>query len=325
MAVIIEVLGWGGRTRRYQRVAGDAVTIGRDYSNDVVLNDGYVSPRHLRLETEPGSGWRIVDLDSLNGVQVIKNPGGDRQILAPGSELRVGRTRLRLVDEEQQVEPAKPLHRLDRDAAKLGKAPVWIALVLLVFAVQSSQQYLTAMVEWEWKNMLGGLLMAQLAAFLMAAFWALIGRFIRHEAHFFSQLSLILLAELVGIGAAWLLRVIGYNSGSSLFEAWLIPAADWLVFLLLLVCNMALATNIVPRMRWLVATSVTLSLAALMLVQDLRRWGEFSPNPGYDSELEPPALLVAPAQGNAQFIQGLGLLFDRADQMAEEANNKVKQ
>ena len=37
MAVIIEVLGWGGKSQAHYRVEGPSITIGRGYQNDVVL------------------------------------------------------------------------------------------------------------------------------------------------------------------------------------------------------------------------------------------------------------------------------------------------
>ena len=48
MAVIIELLGWGGKRQRYFRVETSSVTIGRGYENDVVLDDAHISPNHLR-------------------------------------------------------------------------------------------------------------------------------------------------------------------------------------------------------------------------------------------------------------------------------------
>ena len=73
MAVIIELLGWGGKRQRYFTVEGNSVTIGRSYQNDVVLDDAHISPNHLRLDAVEG-GWLLTDLQSLNGVEIVKNP-----------------------------------------------------------------------------------------------------------------------------------------------------------------------------------------------------------------------------------------------------------
>ena len=49
MAVIIELLGWGGKRRQYFKVDADQVSIGRGYDNDIVLSDPHISENHLRL------------------------------------------------------------------------------------------------------------------------------------------------------------------------------------------------------------------------------------------------------------------------------------
>ncbi len=57
------------RARGHERVVaieGDALTIGKDLSNDLVLDDPFVSARHARLERHRGR-WRVRDLASTNG------------------------------------------------------------------------------------------------------------------------------------------------------------------------------------------------------------------------------------------------------------------
>lgn len=67
---------------------GDAATIGRAPSSDIVLGEKHVSRRHARLE-RTSSGLRIVDLDSQGGVWM-----GSRQVasadLRPGDQIRIG-------------------------------------------------------------------------------------------------------------------------------------------------------------------------------------------------------------------------------------------
>ncbi len=55
----------GGRERLVALDAG-TISIGKAPSNDVVLDDPFVSSRHLRLERR-GGGWRVRDLGSTNG------------------------------------------------------------------------------------------------------------------------------------------------------------------------------------------------------------------------------------------------------------------
>ena len=146
MAVIIEVLGWGGRRRQYYQVDADQVSIGRGYDNDIVLPDPHISANHLRLDAS-GDGWAITDLESMNGLQVLKNPGPDASVLASGSEIKVGRTRLRIVAKNHPLEVTKLLHRLERDSSRLNRVSVWLPLLLTL----SSRKLLLSMPA-PWRN-----------------------------------------------------------------------------------------------------------------------------------------------------------------------------
>src|SRR4051812_42331508 len=49
--------------------SGEALRIGSNDANDVVLRDPMVSRFHCRIERGP-RGWRLVDQDSLNGTRI---------------------------------------------------------------------------------------------------------------------------------------------------------------------------------------------------------------------------------------------------------------
>jgi putative ABC transport system ATP-binding protein len=71
-------------------LVGDDVTIGRAPTNNIVLEDQMISPRHARLQRFP-EGWLLSDLRSgghtaVNG-QLLTHP----VFLAPGDTIRLGR------------------------------------------------------------------------------------------------------------------------------------------------------------------------------------------------------------------------------------------
>lgn len=88
----------------------DAVTIGRDTSNHIVLTDLLVSRRHARLDPTP-YGYQVVDLGSsnrtfVNGVPVATAP------LQEGDLLTVGRTRFRLQQRRLRIVADEPAAEL---------------------------------------------------------------------------------------------------------------------------------------------------------------------------------------------------------------------
>tara|TARA_B110000902_G_scaffold109141_1_gene128924 strand:+ start:1959 stop:2972 length:1014 start_codon:yes stop_codon:yes gene_type:complete len=335
MAVIIELLGWGGKRQRYFTVEGPAVTIGRSYQNDVVLGDGHISPEHLRLDAiDPSNavegGWQLTDLDSLNGVEILKNPHSTNShftradphesdsliLLGEGAELKIGRTRLRILSDSHPVDPAKELHHLEQDVGKLNRLSIWLPLFLVSLTLDIGALYASSYIEWQWKNVLSTILGTQAGLLMLALFWGGLGRFLRSESHFLSHYCLILLAGLAYSLSDWLIGVLGYNLGTQTVALVLKPLIALSFAGLLLSANFALATNMLPRQRWVSALGFVMLIIVVSITAQVSQWGEFSPYPDYFSGLEVPVLQFADAESAEQFVVGLDPIFAVADRMA---------
>ena len=100
----------------------DRITIGSHVSNDVVLSaDRTVSRLHAVLEAFP-AGWSLRDMGSRNGTFVNGRKLSGERLLAPGDEVRIGRTRLVLRGSghgehttTEAAQPAPVLTRRERD------------------------------------------------------------------------------------------------------------------------------------------------------------------------------------------------------------------
>ncbi|MBZ4417105.1 FHA domain-containing protein [Myxococcus sp. RHSTA-1-4] len=87
-----------GRKKRFQSVR---MVVGRGKDCDFVLEDQSVSRRHLELVYGEG-GVVMRDLGSVSGTQV-NDQRVDECVLKHGDELAIGKTRLRFVDEAEQI------------------------------------------------------------------------------------------------------------------------------------------------------------------------------------------------------------------------------
>lgn len=319
MAVIVEVLGWGGRSQGHFRVDGPSVTIGRGYQNDVVLDDPYISANHLRLDATE-NGWQLTDLQSRNGVQVLKNSKTENSsstvILEDGAEIKVGRRRLRILTDGHPVEPAKELHRLEQDLGRLNRLSIWLPLFLISLALDIGSLYASSFVEWQWKNHIFTILGSQAVVLMVALFWSLLGRFLRHERQFLSQYSLILSVGLIYTLLEWLIGVLSYNLSSSGVAMIMLPLLAMLLATLLLSANFALATNMLPRQRWISALGFVMLVIVVSISGQLSGWGEFSPYPDYFSGLEVPALQFTSAESADDFMTSFDPIFAAADRLA---------
>ncbi len=104
------------------------LSIGRDAANDIPLADPAVSRRHARIEPTASGGYRIVDLDSGNGI-LHQNRPVDSLDLYPGCEVEIGASTLRF--ESNVAVPALVLiagapqrtYPLLSEETVLGRAP----------------------------------------------------------------------------------------------------------------------------------------------------------------------------------------------------------
>ncbi|MBZ4408300.1 FHA domain-containing protein [Myxococcus sp. XM-1-1-1] len=87
-----------GRKKRFQ---GVRMVVGRGKDCDFVLDDQSVSRRHLELIYGQG-GVAMRDLGSISGTQV-NDQRVDECTLKHGDEIAIGKTRLRFVDEAEQI------------------------------------------------------------------------------------------------------------------------------------------------------------------------------------------------------------------------------
>ena len=105
MALILEILHSDG-TRTRRRLDGAPLVLGRALSSDIVLDDPYVDARHARIALDDTGAMTIEDLGSVNGLVAGAAGRQQRLTLRAGAELRIGRTSLRVRDEQEAVAPA---------------------------------------------------------------------------------------------------------------------------------------------------------------------------------------------------------------------------
>jgi FHA domain len=183
---VVEVLDRRGRVSERVRLTRFPAFVGRAYTNDVVLEDRFVSPRHGAISVTETGEVTFDDLGSLNGVTVLD-----------GARFRVGETVLRLVDAEAPVAPAELLpadeggflHAL-RDA----RLALGILLAsLLVFALDA---YLGAYYDTGAMPIASQALLGFGALGLWSGIWAFANRLLTHRFDYLRHLSCACIAAI---------------------------------------------------------------------------------------------------------------------------------
>jgi hypothetical protein len=111
------------------RFTGEEVRIGRGYDSDVVLDDPFVAPQHVRVYRN-GAGQLVAeDAGSVNGLFTERGKDRHQQIVLDGEQpIRIGHTLVRIRDGRHAVAP----ERAGASTPALAIAAIvvlWVALL----------------------------------------------------------------------------------------------------------------------------------------------------------------------------------------------------
>jgi len=203
----IEVLDTKGRV--IERFAVDAwpITIGRAYTNRMIVDDPFVSPEHLSITPDESGRLHANDLDSVNGLR--EAPGGKRVTRLPlvsGAPFQIGHTVLRYCEIQQPVAPT-PVERGERGQ----RVPSWcvgLASLFIVLLVLMLGNYFESYERFNLARSLSETLTTLSMVFAWAGMWALLSRVVMGRFHYAEHFALaggaILVALLFNISAEWL-------------------------------------------------------------------------------------------------------------------------
>jgi pSer/pThr/pTyr-binding forkhead associated (FHA) protein len=202
--VFLEILDRRGRPRARSRMASFPVSIGRSYRNDVIVDDRFVSPAHVRIVEGEDGALFAEDLGSLNGLKLPGSPEKlPRVAIHSGLKIQIGETVLRFMEEDAPVPKAQPLPPDSRGLLHLLKLkPVCLGIIVASFGITVLNAYLETYRELRWGALVGAALGGFVALLLWVGMWAFANRllthrfdFARHLAFAYLMVSLMLLVE----------------------------------------------------------------------------------------------------------------------------------
>ena len=306
--------------RARHRIDTAPAIIGRGYGCDVLLDDPWISPIHLRLYRELDGSLAIEDAGSENGSFATDGSRLTAIPLAKGVTLRAGRTLLRVVPGDAPVASTLAMH---------AEAPVashwerrWIGATLAIAAgAASAWEELQGQTDALRPGALVGVALLFIALLaLWAGVWALIGRAVTHRARFMAHLGI------ASAGALALLAAV-YAQGYAAFLAPASPTLEGFVASLALIAiaamlfgHLSLASTLVRRRALAISVTVTFGLAAVMgIVAEDTASDSANDSPQFSGELRPLATSLIPTQDTTRYFAGLDSLRATVDSLTSDS------
>ncbi len=306
MALIVEVLdARSDDVRAWHRLAGERLSLGRAYDNDVVLDDPYVEAHHARIERDGTGTFVLRDLGSVNGLVGADGVRRPELPTTPGTTARVGHTTIRFQDSEAPLAAAIPDRRGPRTGLRL---PAWVDTPVGQLGISAGALVVILWLSWlgtyqrsatsELTDLALGLMFALI---LWAGIWSVAGRIVTHRFRFLGHLAIAfaVLAVLVVWDAVseWIAFVVPDNPVSK-------PLGIAVVLLLigvLVAGHLTLASAMSRRRRWTAAGVTCVILLVIGTAATLAERKPFSDVPQFAATLKPLPTSLLPTHRLASF------------------------
>lgn len=290
---------------------------GRGYEADVILDDRFVAPQHLRIEPAADGRFTVRDLDSVNGISI--QPSRRRVALAevgPDDIVCLGQTRIRIRTRSHGVPRETPLR-----ATSFYRRPLaFMVAAALLLGITVWSAWLTTTGPED----MGLLVFPVVAVFagtgIWVSIWSLVSRtvggYANFTAHGFVACAGLTVLALSGVLLDYLSFAINVR-----WLGRLGLAAAAAIFAYMLYRHLRLNSR-AARSR-VAAAAVAVSLVIYGAIHGIEVAGE-SAREGmqrYDETLKPPAFLWVRGVTPEAFLAGGEQLKHRVDAAARATTN----
>ena len=292
--------------------AAAGLSLGRAFTNDIIITDPYVGESQLRVGLSSGSeyDWHIEITDQTNPVFLngknIKSAGVD---LRSGDKLTTGRTSIAFYTEDYAVPATREFSFTNWLHNHKFKPYIAILMLLVLFGSTMLASYLETTTVPDWGEISAVANGYMILAFFWASGWALAGRLLKGDYYlsshlFFTSICLFLLLVLDSLGS-----YIDYIFSSPLAG----EIVDWIVIVLLggllIGFNLSLVTHSSRTFRKgvLVSACIAGTIASMVYMGQ----EEYSSTPSHSVTIKPSFIPKASSVSIDQFIGDYDEMFDK--------------
>lgn len=307
--LIIEQLDQHGKNVKRRCIFENGrATVGRSFSNDMILGDPFVSPRHLFITIHDGKIF-VKDLASENGADIGKGEILKDQTVnvASGDPICIGGTKLKLYLGSHPVGPARHLDKLLTIGKNFDRWPMAIGLSLMALGVTVWAAYMEMPSGKFWDEEFYGV---AIGYFSSAFFYTLLAGYIIYlkinKAYFRRHLAISNIGTLVSVFYEFFNPVIFFWIFHEGLLAFLNRAIYFVIILAMLWASIKLTKEFVNKRDFagVLTISLTLTLLAAWSQKEIQQ--EFSAKPSYPAIMAPYLKPISEPEPINDFLKEAG-------------------
>jgi len=308
--IIVEEINRFGHVAHFHQFDSLPIYIGRDYKNDVIISDPYVSPKHVMIHAND-QGWDVEDLNSMNGVIIKNKLGRERKnFIRPGDEITIGRSRLRFFSPEYAVDKTRPMSHSRNLFKQLSHPLSTILIIILCLAFFISEEKLETTQQLTVLKTAINIFPFFSVAIIWAGLWALVGRVSRHQSLFLTHLIIILVFSVISKGLSNLGDYLSFNLFLEPYFSSYYFLTIGILLAWMLSINLYYGTNLSRRARLVSSSMAGIFLIVLISLNKVNYEGEFQSYPNYAPTLKPPFAKFTKDNTVDAFMEKSKVIFD---------------
>ena len=310
----LEVVDRSGLVRERVSLNQTPVILGRAYDCQVIIEDPYVCPQHIKISLAENGELLIEDLDSLNGLSISKHGAKQSQLkLQPGDDCFIGWTKLRFRYRDEQVAPARHDHSRQLVFSLLQQPRFLAIIIILAFLQLIFSGWLDQARQVELHTLLVAPATAYLFLIVWALVWSVVGKLLVHRACFFTHFAIVaVMISLTLINDG----VIGYSLfmlDMDLFLVYIQLVTGFIITAVMLYAHLHFATRTRPKNQLVIAIFISAIFTVLLAYIDYEEKDEFSSSPAYSVFLKPPMFVIGSVQTTDEFLSGMNSVEGEID------------
>lgn len=321
MALIVEVLrpGRAGEVRERVRLGDAPLTIGRALDNGLVLDDPHVDAHHARLVRDPDGNVVLEDLGSVNRIDTTWEGRRDRVPVTHGTTVTLGRTTLRIRDEQAVVPAAIPLH-----AASAGaEAPArWhertdgrAGIIAGALAIAAIDTWLQSTERGAASAVFGTLLVGAAMTIAWAGIWAIAGRVVLGQFRFLAHVTVVALAfaafAVIDLLDGWSAFLFPSVESFALFQTFAMVG----LLASLVAWHLGSATHLPRAQRWRIGAIAGVVVLSLLGVSALLEEEAFTEAASFSGVIKPLSTSLVPTESTEEFTKSITDLRGEIDSL----------
>jgi FHA domain-containing protein len=296
------------------------VTVGRGYSNDVILDDPKVSASHLRIDRTEEGRLVLRDTGSTNGTFRVEPWARLAELeLTDDARVAVGDSVLRFRSRAHVVEDTRvtaiPVAPQGRPFERPFAFPAMLAVAVFTYLLR---EYLTNYQKTDWGSLALAVVAPVFVCFVWSGLWSVASKVARRVFHFGAHGTIGSLGLLGMLVIPLLIGVITYSLGLGAWVRWLYLAGylGWVGFILF--WHLRYVTRAEPRRLMTALGVILVCFGALTQVDSLLGEEDFSSTIDFDRTLLPPAFQLVPSKPVDSFFESTQKLQEDVDALAKE-------